>query len=288
MRIGLTAVVVWAMAGAVTAQEAPQPPECRQDAAGQMDYSACAAAAPIGSPWRALALINLATQAFLASDYATAVRYYDEALPPQGQQLYSDVMFHAYRGSTYWNVGRREEATTDARLALRMLRRDPTLRLDPAQYLPPGADLENVYVLILPILQGGDAEQFQSALAEYNALPAQDWVSWANRAGVLEQLGDLDGALRANAEALRQEPDHPAVLNNQCYILTRASRAAEAIAYCERARSAAPEIASVRHSVATAYAALGRCAEATREMAEARRLDPVSTEYQQPIDCTAR
>jgi tetratricopeptide (TPR) repeat protein len=250
-----------------------------------VDYEACAAAAPVGSLWRALALVNLATQAFLASDYATAVRYYDEARPPQGQQMYSDVMFHAYRGSTYWNAGRREDAMADAVIALRMLRRDPTLRLDPAQYLPPGADPENVYVLILPILQSGELTQFRGALAEYNALPARDWVSWANRAGVLEQLDDLDGALRANAEALRLEPGHPAVLNNQCYILTRASRAPEAIAYCERARAAAPDIAAVRHSAAIAYAAIGRCREAEAELAEARRLDPVSVEYQRPLAC---
>jgi tetratricopeptide (TPR) repeat protein len=275
------------LAPSAWAQETP-PPECRYDAAGQINYAACLAAAPVGSPWRALALINLATQAFLAADYATAVRYYDEARPPQGQQMYSDVMFHAYRGSTYWNVGRREEAMADAVLALRMLRRDPTLRLAAEQYLPANADPEGVYVLILPILQSGDAALFEGALASYNALPARDWVSWANRAGVLEQLGDFEAALRANAEALRLQPDHPAVLNNQCYILTRASRAAEGISYCQRARAAAPDIGAVRHSVASAYAAVGRCQEAERELAEARRLDPVSLEYQRPLACTPR
>jgi hypothetical protein len=33
---------------------------------------------------------------------------------------------------------------------------------------------------------------------------------------------------------------------------------------------------------------LGRCGEAEAEMAEARRLDPVSREYVQPLACVMR
>jgi tetratricopeptide (TPR) repeat protein len=289
MRALITALLACALASPAFAQDdAPQPEQCRPNAAGQVNYQACADAAPVGSPWRSMALINLGTDAYLRSDYAAAVRFYDEARPPAGQQMYSDVTFHAFRAAAYWHVERHEEAQADASMALRMLQGDPTLRMSPRDYMPAHADREAVYALILPVLQTGDAAQFQAALETYNAMPASDWYSYANRAAVLSQLGQHDAALAAGEQALQLAPNEPAVLNNQCAILVELNRAADALPYCERAVAGAPGIAAVRDSMSDVFAALGRCAEAEREIAEARRLDPVSPSYARPIACTAR
>lgn len=266
--------------------EPPPPPECQFDAAGRMDYAACAAAAPLGSVWRGLALINLGSQAYARSDFASAVRYYDEARPPPGQQMFSDVTFHAMRSAAYRHVGRDEEALADAEIAHSMLRRDPSLPQSPLQYLPEGLDVETTYAMILPALQSGDQDSYNAALSSYLALPPVDWLSYANRASTLEELGDLHNALAMGEQALTRAPNEPAALNNQCYILLRMQRAREAAPLCQRAVSLAPDIAAVRHSMAEVHAALGQCDDARRELGEARRLDPASAAYRQDISCT--
>jgi tetratricopeptide (TPR) repeat protein len=287
MRAILIALALGAVISPAFAQDdAPPPPQCRQDAAGQVDYQACLAAAPAGSMWRTLALINLGTDAFTAGDYASSVRYYDQARPPSGQLMYSDVTFHAFRGSAYWHVERREEALADAQIALRMLRGDATLNASPLDYMPAHVDREMMYALILPVLQTGDPAQFASALAEYQALPANDFYSIAGRAAVFDQLGRRNEALAASEQAVRLAPNDPGVQNNHCAILTNNDRAADALPFCQSAVAGAPEVAAVRDSLSDALAALGRCAEAEREIAEARRLDPASPNYARPIVCT--
>ena len=49
----------------------------------------------------------------------------------------------------------------------------------------------------------------------------------------------------------------------------------------------APDVGAVRHSLAAALAGAGRCDEAEAALAEARRLEPATVLYQQPIACTA-
>jgi tetratricopeptide (TPR) repeat protein len=284
----LAGLLALGFASAAAAQDQP-PPQCRQNAAGQVDYAACAAASEPNSPWRRLSLINLGTQAFLTGDYATAIAHYDAAQPTNGDTFYSDATYHAFYAATLHQVGRADDAIVQARRALAVLRNDASL--------PPAVresmrsvwvDPEAVYTAILPVLHAANDPDTAEISAAYLAIPARDWVSWANRAGVLEQIGDLDGALRASGEALRLEPAHPAVLNNHCYILFRADRAAEALPYCERAVAGAPDVAAVRHSLAATLAALGRCDAARAELAEARRLDPVSAEYREELACAAR
>lgn len=263
------------------------PPQCREDAAGQIDYRACLAVVPPGSAWRTLALINLGTDAYASGDYANSVRYYDDARPPAGQQMYSDVTFHAVRGSAYWHVERRDEALADAQIALRMLQGDPSLEMSPSDYMPAHVDREMIYALTLPILQSGDVVQFEAALGVYQALPANDWYSYANRAAVFDQLGRRDAALVASEQALGMAPPNdPGVLNNHCAILVNSDRAADALPFCQRAVNSAPNVAAIRDSLSDAFATLGRCADAEREIAEARRLDPASPSYARPIECT--
>ena len=94
-------------AGASAAQEVPA--ACQPDAQRRVDYQACADAAPKGSAIRALALINLGSEAVMAQNFTAAVRFYDEAVPP-GQKLFADASFHAFRARAFDAVGRKEAA----------------------------------------------------------------------------------------------------------------------------------------------------------------------------------
>ncbi len=115
----------------------------------------------------------------------------------------------------------------------------------------------------------------------------KDVAAHGDLALVLEQLGDFEGALEASLVTVKAEPANPGYLNNHCYILVRAGRAAEGLPFCEKAVQGAPEVAAVRHSLAAALAGAGRCAEAEAALGEARRLDPATVLYQQSIACTA-
>ncbi|HVY83705.1 MAG TPA: hypothetical protein VG943_01120 [Caulobacterales bacterium] len=276
--IVLTLAVLLAPAVA-TAQDSALPTACVADAQGAINYQACADATPVGSTPHMLALINLGTEAFLRADYATAVRFYDQAQPADGQQVFSDPRFHAFRGSSYFQVGRKREALEDAHTVLTML------GVEDASETP---DIDVIYAAILPILNDAHDPAFTPTLNAYKALPAADWVSYVNQAGLLEQLHDIDGALAADTRAFALQPDNPVVLNTHCYILTRAGRAQEALPFCERAVAAAPSVAPVHHSYASALAALGQCDRANAELAQARRLDSASLEYRRPLTCRAR
>lgn len=120
------------------------------------------------------------------------------------------------------------------------------------------------------------------------SLPARDWISYANRAAVLTDLGDLQEALAANEAGLQLAPGEASLLNNGCYIRTLMGRAQEGLPFCERAVAAAPKIAPVRHSFATALAAVGRCREAEEQIAMARSLDTSSPKYAEPIACASQ
>lgn len=220
----------------------------------------------------------------MAQDYAAAVRYYDEAQPPGARdKVFSDPTFHAFRAVAYDRVGRTAEGLEDARTALTMLSDDRWSALAAARSVDPEVVLER----ILPILkQGGDAG-YPAALKTYNGLPARDWISYANRAGVLIGLNDYAGAEAANNEALKAQPGHPAVLNNACYLMAKTGRAVEALPYCERAIAAAPGVAAVHDSYATALAAAGHCAKAEAALAHARAIDAASVEYRRKLECAA-
>jgi tetratricopeptide (TPR) repeat protein len=260
-------------------------PACQPGAQGRIDVQACADAAPKGSPERQLALINLGTQAVRAQDYAAAVRFYDEAQPPGAKdRIFSDPSFHAYRAEAYDRVGRRAEGLADARTALAMLSDARWKALANGRDVDPEVVLER----ILPILKRGGDAGYPAALKTYLGLPARDWISHANRAGVLMDLEEYASAEAANAEALKLQPGHPAVLNNACYLLAKTGRAAEGVPYCLRAVSAAPDVAAVHDSYAVALTALGDCDLAEAELGKARQLDSATVEYRRKLDCKPR
>lgn len=283
------AVAFWMCAGAALAQTDETPQQCRYDAQGRVDYQACADATQPGDMLHTLSRINLGTIALHQGDYASAVRHYDAAQPPNGDGLMSDPLYHAYRAAALNHVGRKDEAAVEARTALSVLRDPRGLPAEMMAPFAPGSEaVEQVYTHILPVLHEARDPEASTLLISYLAMPERDWFSWANRAGVLEQIGELENALTASGRALALQPDHPGVQNNHCYILVRLERAQEALPYCQRARQLAPNIAAVRHSLSTVYVALGQCANARTELAEARRLDPVSEAYREDLVCAER
>lgn len=267
-------------------QEVPMPAVCMADAAGITNFQACADATPAGSAPHSYALINLATNAYLEDDFATAVDLYDRAIPP-GQKVYSDVFFHTFRADTYHHVGRDAEALEDARTAWAILSGAADATTDPRDRLTlDDAGRTMVLYLIMPLLKEGSDPAFAPAHALYLSLPVNGWLQQSQRAAALERIGDFEGALAASALALDEKPNEPGLLNNHCYTLVRAGRPAEGLTLCERAVAAQPGIAPFRQSHAAALAAVGRCDESLAELAEAQRLDPSGAIYREPLACT--
>lgn len=274
-------------AGSPQVQEVPAPPACR-GAFETIDWQACADASGQGTPGYALAMINMGTRAYLEGDYAAALRFYDKAALP-GHAISSDVLFHTFRGDTYQHTGREAEARADANMAWLMLINDPSVAGAPRDRRPVDDDLRFfVLTRILPILKVGDPAKFEPARAMFIALPVEGWESLSNRAAVLEQLGEYDAALIDSKRAVDLQPDQPGALNNHCYILIQAGQAQSGLPFCERAVALAPDIAPIRHSYASALAAMGRCGDAERQLAEARRLEPGGAIYREPLACTPK
>lgn len=281
-------MIALALALFLTAAPQEGPPPCTVAPGVATDWAACAEALPEGSPQQRLARLNQATEAYLNRDYGAAERLYDEATAGE-QQVQSDVWMHAFRGDTYQQVGRDKDAAADARIAWLILSDDPAWET-PRRLTGPVDEEGRRFVLslILPILKKNRDSLFEEAFAAFRALPVKDVDGHATLALVLEQLGDFEGALAASLVAVKAEPANAGYLNNHCYILVRAGRPAEGLPYCEKAVQGAPDIAPVRHSLAAALAGAGRCEEAEAALAEARRLDPATVLYQQPIPCSAR
>lgn len=281
-------LIVSSMCGAASAQNNDTPPAACRNADGTPNWQGCYDATAPASGWRVLSAINLATEAYLRGDYAAAVSFYDEGRPPGGQQIYSDVSFHAFKASAYNHVGRRAEALIDANIALRMLHRDPTIPSSPSDYFPTNIPPVMIYELILPVLRNGERAQFRSALNEYLELPASDWRDYSNRAALLEEAGEFQRALEQSGRALALAPEEAGVQNNHCAILYDLHRNSEALPYCEAAVRIDPTVAGSRDSLSDVFAALGRCADAEREHAEAVRLDPTNVAYRDPVVCPDR
>lgn len=273
--------------GSPQVQEVPTPPACR-GAFETIDWQACADASGQGTPGYGLAMINLGTRAYVQGDYASALRYYDKAETP-GQSISSDVIFHAFRGDTYRHAGRMEAARRDAGQAWMFLNNRPPAGTQSRDLVPVNDEVRFVVLTaILPILKDGDASIYDQARATYVGIPVTDVDALSNRAVTLEQLGEFDAALVDSKRAVDLRPADPRLLNNHCYILVGAGLAEQGLPYCERAVALVPDVAPVRHSYASTLAAMGRCADADQQLAEARRLDPSAALYREPLGCTPK
>lgn len=273
------------MTSPAQAQE-PPPPACI--GATFVSWQACAEAAREGTAAWSLAMINLGTEAYLNGDLAAALVHYDKARL-DGQEMTSDVLFHTFRADTLRYAGRMDEARADARIAWGFLDGRPPAELPADLARPVDNELRGpILSILLPIMKEDDAGAFRRARDQYLALPATDWVTLSQRSGVLTSLGEHEGAVTASKAALDLRPQDPLSQNNHCYALAEAGRAAEALPYCESAVAGLPELAPVRHSLATVLAKLGRCADAEAQLVIARRMEPGSSLYREQLTCTPK
>lgn len=279
--------LLFALSGAPQqAKEAPVPPACV--GATFAGWEACADAAEEDSPAYRLAMINLGTEAYLRNDYAAALRFYDKADAP-GEEVVSDVLFHTFRADTYRHAGRDADAAEDARTAWLYIDGRPPAGTDPRDLRPIDDDLRfTVLSLILPILKDAGGSEFQAARDAYLALPVENWQALTMRANALSLIGEHSAAVADSKKAVELQPGDPMLMNNHCYTLVEAGQAAQGLPWCERAVAALPESSHVRHSYAAALAGVGRCADYERQLAEARRIDPSSALYREPIACRAK
>ena len=275
-----------ALTGASPQDPGPTPPACAH--ATFAGWQACADAAEEGSAVYALAMINLGTEAYVRGDFASALRFYDKA-QGTGLQVSSDVIFHAFRADTYQHAGRTMEALADAKTVWDYLEGRLPAGVERRTTRPIDDDVRFlVLTAVLPILKDGDAETFARARDLFLRLPAEHWSALTNRATVLMELGEFPAAIADSKRAVDMAPEEAGLQNNHCYVLTMAGQPGAALPYCERAVALLPEAAPIRHSYAAVLAGLGRCEDAERQLADARRLDPSSALYREPLACTPK
>lgn len=282
--IAALALALMSSAASVAQDNPPPPPAC----IGRtfVSWQACADALDETSPYYRLAMINLGSEAYQNGDRAAALRFYDKAERADAL-LTGDVFFHTFRADVRSYAGREAEALADALIAWGYVEGRAPEGVSPADVVPltdQGRGM--VLATILPILRQGDRAVFARAKAMYASLPVSSWQELSMRAVVLAEIGDRTAAVSASERALAMAPEEPGVMNNHCYVMVLVGRPADGLPYCQRAVAALPDVAPIRHSLAEALAGVGRCADAEAELAQARRLEPVSALYREPLACT--
>ena len=272
-RFGLVAgLFILVAAPVVSAQPVTEVCQPRQGA--PLDYQACADASEPGSAKQRWALINLGTQAFLKREFAKAAGFYDAAAAG-GKAIYSDANFHAFRAYAYKEVGRQEDALTDAKLAYAILSDGQGVPADALKSArEQSVDKTVVYALIIPILHAAKAPQTAAAVKAYIALPTDGHIGkMANKAVTLSAIGEHAAAIAESEQVIGKVAGDPMLLNNHCEILRVAGRSADALSFCDKALAIDSQAASTHHTRAGVLAALGRCEESRRAYDEARRLN---------------
>ncbi len=100
----------------------------------------------------------------------------------------------------------------------------------------------------------------------------------------LYKLGDMLGARDAYREALRRSPESAAAANGLAWALIETGGPAdEAIRLGELATAKAPQSANGFDTLARAYEAAGRCADAIHAQERAIELDPANASYRQRL-----
>ncbi len=226
-------------------------------------------------------MINLGTAAFIQDDHETAAYYYLLSRSG-GMNISSDITLHAHRSAVFYRTGHMDYAVSDGEQAWNMIEAGETMI--------PGIEMDNeirFYVLsnILESLYAGESEAFDPAFRMYANLPVNDLQDRANRAAVLSNIGRLDLAIEESALLLEDMPGNPQIENNHCYMLHQAGRDEEALEYCLSALEKSPDAPHIMHSLATVFAALGRCGEADMLMEEARAISPSVALYHEPLEC---
>jgi adenylate cyclase len=114
--------------------------------------------------------------------------------------------------------------------------------------------------------------QFETALSlNRNCVGALQGLGWCKL-----YTGRLDEVISIAERAIRLGPRDPTIGFRYLMIGTvhlLQSRIDEAILWCEKGRSAAPDVPNIRGRLASAYALRGEIQRAAAELAEARRLN---------------
>jgi adenylate cyclase len=121
-------------------------------------------------------------------------------------------------------------------------------------------------------------QQYEQALAEMEravALAPTEATSYAALAEVLSQMGKVEDALEAAAQALRLKPNMvDAHLDSVGAAYATAGRPEEASAPLQRYLSRYPNILHAHLTLAAVYNELGQTTEAQKEAAEVLRINP--------------
>jgi tetratricopeptide (TPR) repeat protein len=105
-----------------------------------------------------------------------------------------------------------------------------------------------------------------------NAEPPAEPDTYIERAGALQQAGQLADAERTYLEGLEACGEDAVLLYNLGVVLEDLERKSDALAMYERALSADPVFADCHYNLALLYEGLGKPQQAIRHMAQYRRL----------------
>ncbi|HUO82040.1 MAG TPA: tetratricopeptide repeat protein [Gammaproteobacteria bacterium] len=126
------------------------------------------------------------------------------------------------------------------------------------------------------LLALGDAEAGIRHLAEMaELLPDHAADLLAARGQLLEQIGDMDGALTAYDEGLRMHPENESLLYARAFLYERLDRVEDAVAALRRMVQARPDDAAALNALGYTLAdRTDRHREALRYISKALKLDP--------------
>lgn len=284
----IASALLWTAAHGQDSQSGETIPEVCIEAAQSEDQNPARwkpcfdVAEPQSLPWM-LAVINLGTAAFWEDDFETAASYYRLSVS-ETQAFDSDVILHANRASVFGRTGDLELAKRDSEIAWTYVKES---RYDMGgQALNEEGQFYVLTLVLQPMLESG-ADGFEDARLFYKQLGTRDIYDRANRAAVLSNVGDLEGAILESEAVMRLGLDDPGIYNNHCDMLTRVGRPAEALPFCETAIAESVDSAPTYHTLAITLAGLGRCDEAESALETARKLEPSVVKYNEPLECSA-
>jgi tetratricopeptide (TPR) repeat protein len=241
-------------------------------------YLQCAKEVPEGG-YRSLAYINLGTIFYREGNFSVAANYYDLASVGVGT-VGSDPLFHAYRGSTYNKTGRGNEAVADADKVLVWLKSSDIKEDELHQEL-----LEK----IIPIYyENNKPDKLDAILSIYLNMREKYWLDYMNKSVMLSSINRYSEAYGYSSKALELESNHPAVLNNHCYILAQMGEPEKALPFCEKALKLLPNRAEIWDSVAFVKAKMGDCKGSETARLQALKFQPKVEDYKEPKLCQAR
>jgi adenylate cyclase len=159
----------------------------------------------------------------------------------------------------------REEAVRLCRLALSVDDGDPETL---------------AFVAVVSAWMGGDCESSIELADRAVALNPNSFIAWSARGWVYNIAGQPDEAFRSFERAMRMSPVDPQLhrsLSGMGYALVQLGRFDEAILAGKKALRQNPSYSSAFRCLASAYAHLGRDAEAREAAARLLEVDPVFT-----------